>query len=221
MTYTTTLLMTEFVTHDVKRFIVNRPEGFTYQPGQGVQLAINQPEWKEQGRPFTPTSRKEDKVLEFVIKEYPDHQGVTEKLHALTPGEELLISNAFGTITYQGPGVFIAGGAGITPFMAIIRHLAHTGKVADHKLIFSNKTPADVICEKEFRHYFAEDCSLTCTQAYAAGYDNQRITKEYLQEKIEDFKQHFYVCGPSPFNRDVKAALMELGATPETLVFEK
>lgn len=221
MTYTVTLLMTEFVTHDVKRFIVDQPPGFNHQPGQGVELAINQPDWKDKGRPFTPTSLAEDKVLEFTIKGYPDHHGVTEKLHTLRPGEELLMSEAFGTITYQGPGVFIAGGAGITPFMAIIRQLVHTGQLADNSLIFSNKTPADIICKKEFRHYFNDRCILTCTENSAVGYDNRLITKEFLQESIEDFNQRFYVCGPPRFTKDINSALVELGAKPDTLVFEQ
>lgn len=221
MSYTATLLMTEFVTHDVKRFIVGRPSGFAYQPGQGVELAINQPEWKDQGRPFTPTSLGDDKVLEFTIKGYPDHHGVTEKLHTLRPGEELLISEAFGTITYQGPGVFIAGGAGITPFIAIIRQLALEGQLANHMLFFSNKTPADVICEKEFRYYFEDNCILTCTEASEAGYDNRFINKEFLQEKISDFSRRFYTCGPPQFVKDINNALVELGANPDTLVFEQ
>ncbi|QBQ55923.1 flavodoxin reductase [Nitrosococcus wardiae] len=221
MSYTVTLLMTEFVTHDVKRFLISRPFGFEYQSGQGVELAINQPEWKDQGRPFTPTSLGEDKVLEFTIKEYPDHCGVTEKLHTLRPGEELLLSEAFGTITYQGPGFFIAGGAGITPFIAIIRQLARDGQLADHRLIFSNKTPADVICEKEFRYYFDENCILTCTEANGAGYDNRFINKEFLQEKISDFNQRFYICGPPQFVKDINSALVELGAAPNALIFEK
>jgi cytochrome-b5 reductase len=213
--------MTEFVTHDVKRFIIERPSGLDYQPGQGVELAINQPEWKDKGRPFTPTSLKEDKVLEFTIKKYPDHHGVTERLHALRPGEELLMSDSFGTITYQGPGVFIAGGAGITPFMAIIRQLAHDNRLADHTLIFSNKTPADVICEKEFRHYFGDRCLLTCTDSSGAGYDNRFINKEFLKKEIHNFSQRFYTCGPPPFVKDINNALVELGASPDTIVFEK
>ncbi|ADJ28442.1 FAD-binding oxidoreductase [Nitrosococcus watsonii] len=221
MTYTVTLLMTEFVTHDVKRFIVSRPPGFDYQPGQGVELAINQPEWKDQGRPFTPTSLGEDKVLEFTIKGYPDHNGVTEKLHTLLPGEELLMSDPFGTITYQGTGVFIAGGAGITPFMAIIRQLSCQDQLANHTLIFSNKTPADVICEKEFRHYFDEKCILTCTETSAPGYEDRFITKEFLQEKVSDFNQQFYTCGPPQFTKDINNTLLELGANPNALVFEK
>ena len=57
---TVTLLMSEFITHDVKRFVVSKPSGFAFQPGQGVELAINQPEWKEECRPFTPTGFVDD-----------------------------------------------------------------------------------------------------------------------------------------------------------------
>ena len=134
---TVTLLMSEFVTHDVKRFVVSKPPGFTFQPGQGVELAINQPEWKNEGRPFTPTSFVDDQVLEFTIKSYPAHQGVTHKLHSLSPGAELLISEPFGTISYQGPGVFLAGGAGITPFIAILRERARAADI-DHNFLISS-----------------------------------------------------------------------------------
>ena len=130
--------MTEFVTHDVKRFIVSKPNGFNFRPGQGVELAVNEPDWAEQAHPFTPTSLPQDHILEFTIKGYPEHNGVTKRLHSLTSGDELLIGDPFGTITYHGPGTFIAGGAGITPFIAIFRDLAHDNRLKDHTLIFSN-----------------------------------------------------------------------------------
>ena len=73
------------------------------------------------------------------------------------------MSEPFGTISYQGPGVFIAGGAGITPFLAMLRDLARRGELDRQTLIFSNKAPRDVICEKELRHLLGERCILTCT----------------------------------------------------------
>src|SRR5512143_3317014 len=149
MNHTVKLLMSQFVTHDVKHLIVSKPAGFSVVPGQGVELAINRPGLREQGRPFTPTGLAEDGVLEFTIRAYPAHAGVTQALHQLAPGAELLMSDPFGTIHYQGPGVFIAGGAGITPFLAILRDLARKGEADGQALIFSNKTPRDVICEKE------------------------------------------------------------------------
>jgi ferredoxin-NADP reductase len=222
MKHHSTILMTEFVTHDVKRFVLTKPRNFDYKPGQGVEVVIDDPKWRdEEGRPFTPTSLREDKVLEFTIKRYPAHKGVTDKLHSLKAGANLLISEAFGTIKYKGPGVFIAAGAGVTPFIAITRQLAHRGKLNSNSLIFSNKTPTDVICEKEFRHYFGERCILTCTRGSAPGYENRRITPEFLKEKIQDFSQHFYVCGPDEFVEELKSFLKRLGASPDSVVFEK
>jgi len=112
----------------------------------------------------------EDRVIEFTIKGYPEHRGVTKALHGLKPGSRLLMSVSFGTIHYQGRGTFIAGGAGITPFMAILRELASTGDLDGHSLIFANKTPADIICEKELRHYLGVvRCRFLCTDVEASG----------------------------------------------------
>jgi cytochrome-b5 reductase len=214
--------MTEFVTHDVKRFILTKPRNFDYKPGQGVKVVVNEPEWRNQeGRPFTPTSFRDDKVLEFTIKKYPTGDGVTDKLHSLEVGAKLLVSDAFGTITYKGPGYFIAAGAGVTPFIAITRQLARKGKLGSNSLILSNKTPADVICEKELRHHFGSRCILTCTRAAAPGYENRRVTAEFLSEKIRDFSQRFYICGPDSFVAEIKSILKKLGASSNALVFEK
>jgi ferredoxin-NADP reductase len=221
MNYTVTILMTEFVTHDVKRYIVSKPEDFTYQPGQGVELAINKPGVTEEGHPFTPTSLPQDKVLEFTIKTYSQHDGLTKQLNQLTAGDELLLSEPFGTISYQGPGTFIAGGAGVTPFIAILRNVASESSLADHALIFSNKTPADIICEKEFKNYMGERCMLTCTREASSEYEKRRIDQAFLQEKINDFGGHFYVCGPKAFVENINGALKELGANPDALVFEQ
>jgi len=221
MDFTVTLMMSEFVTHDVRRFIVTRPEGFEFEPGQGVELAIAAPEWQDQSRPFTPTSLKDDQVLEFTIKAYPEHNGVTRALHQLRPGDNLLMSKPFGTIRYKGPGVFIAGGAGITPFIAIVRDLARKQKLAHQGMIFSNKTPADIICEKELRHAFGDKLVLTCTQSAAPGYAQRRIDKEFLTEHVTDFNQQFYLCGPPGFMDAVTAALRDLGVEADSLVFEQ
>jgi cytochrome-b5 reductase len=216
-----TLLMSEFVTHDVKRFILEKPADFKFAPGQGALVAINQPGLREDGHPFTPTSLADDKVLEFTIKGYPEHHGLTEKLHALQPGAELVLGDVFGTIQYQGPGVFIAGGAGITPFIAIFRQLAREGKLAGHSLIFSNKTRDDVILEREFRHYLGDRCLFTLTRESAPGYEKRRIDAKFLKEKIHDFGQAFYVCGPPSFVEGITQLLQTFGAKADSVVFEQ
>jgi ferredoxin-NADP reductase len=215
------ILMTEFVTHDVKRFVLERPEGYTFLPGQATEVSINQPGWEKKKRPFTFTSLEEDLVLEFTIKGYFDHDGVTKKLHALKPGEELILRSVWGAITYKGPGVFVAGGAGITPFVAILRRLRQDGKLAGNTLIFSNKAARDVILEAEFREMLGQDLILTLTREDRDDYEHGRIDKSFLQQHVRDFSRNFYVCGPDEFVKNVAATLAELGAKPEAVVVEK
>jgi ferredoxin-NADP reductase len=222
MKHRTTILMTEFVTHDVKRLIVHKPDTFSYTPGQGVEIVIDQDEWREEeGRPFTPTGLITDKVLEFTIKRYPEHKGVTDRLHTLKAGDKLMLSDPFGTISYKGPGVFIAGGAGITPFLSIFRQLVAYRTISQQHLIFSNKTPADVICEKELRYYFGSRCHLIYTRESGPGYEKNRINREYLQKTISNTDQYAYVCGPDQFVEEINEIVKGLGFATETIVFEE
>lgn len=221
MEHTIELLLTQSITHDVRRFITSRPEGFAFESGQGVELAIDLPGWRDKGRPFTPTSLPSDQVLEFIIKGYPDHGGVTRQLHTLNTGARLRMSEPFGTIAYAGPGVFLAGGAGLTPFLSILRRLQAEDGLSGCSLLFSNKTPDDMICEQELRALLGDRATLICSKVEAPGYVHARIDKTYLQQQVKDFSQHFYVCGPKQMVKDVRAALQELGAETSAVVFEQ
>ncbi len=217
------ILKVDYVTHNVKRFILEKPDGFEYIPGQATELSINLPDWKDKKRPFTFTTLNDDQVLEFIIKGYYDHDGVTNKLHQLQSGDELIIRNPWGTINYQGLGVFIAGGAGVTPFIAILRHLRAKNELDGNTLIFSNKTRKDVILEKEFDQMFADqgELILTLTQEENPCYEHGRVDEDFLKDRISDFNQNFYICGPPPMVKDLKQILSELGASTDEIVFEK
>jgi ferredoxin-NADP reductase len=71
---------------------------------------LNKPDWKDKQRPFTFTSLPNAKTLEFIIKVYDDHDGVTKQLGLAKKGDELAIGEPFGAIHYQGPGFFFAAG---------------------------------------------------------------------------------------------------------------
>ena len=65
------ILKVEPVTHDVRRFTVEKPEGFRFEPGQATLVSINKPEWQQEKRPFTFTSLNDWPELEFTIKMIP------------------------------------------------------------------------------------------------------------------------------------------------------
>ncbi|MEF8792537.1 FAD-binding oxidoreductase [Thiohalorhabdus sp.] len=221
MDYRATLLMTEFVTHDVCRYIVERPPGFDFEPGQAVMMALDRPGWAEVRRSFTPTSLPRDRVLEFTIKTYPAHQGLTRELAGTEPGAEVLLSRPFGTLTYRGPGTFIAGGAGITPFLAMLRDLARRDRLTGHRLIYANRKAADIITAQELRHNLGEGCHFLCSKAGGALCDQTGLVdRDYLARMIGTTDQAFYVCGPPGFVDAVNEALGELGAGAEQVLFE-
>ncbi|MGD2083676.1 MAG: flavodoxin reductase [Chromatiales bacterium] len=216
------LLMSGFVTHDTRRFVVSRPEDFEFEPGQGAELTIDSPEWRDKGGPFTPTCLPGDGVLEFTIKRYPEREGLTDRLHALEAGSRLLMSAPFGSIGYRGPGLFIAAGAGITPFLAILRRLAAEGGLTqDHGLLFSNKTAADLICGPELKHYLGDRALFTFTREQDPGHEHHRVNAAFLKAHMGDPDRFFYVCGPDAFVKSVNADLVSLGVHPDHLVYEQ
>jgi len=215
------ILDAHFITHDVKRFVLEKPEGFEFIPGQAADVSINLPGWEDQIRPFTFTCLREKHYLEFTIKIYNDHEGVTNMLGQINAGGELIIHEVFGVIQYKGKGVFIAGGAGITPFIAILRDLYQNDTLGGNKLIFSNKTSADVILEDELQEMLQNDFVKIFTRENVIGFQKRRIDREYLIETIGNFGQHFYVCGPDEFVKSISNELLQLGATADTVIFEK
>lgn len=220
-THIVKIISTSHVTHNVKRFTVQKPAGYSYQPGQATEVSINTPALKNEKRPFTFTSLPDAENLEFTIKIYDDHNGVTKELGNLNAGDELILRDVWGAITYNGPGIFLAGGAGITPFIAIFRHLYKEGKVKGNKLFFSNKTADDIILKHEFRTILGRNFINVLTREKSRKYENTRITADYLKGKINNFRQHFYICGPDQFVTDISKAVTELGADTESLVVEK
>ena len=150
--YVVKVLKADYITPDVKRFVVEKPGGYHFIPGQATDVSVNHPDWKDKLRPFTFTCLNDWNTLEFTIKIYSDHNGVTNELGKLKAGDELIIHDVFGAIHYKGEGIFIAGGAGVTPFIAIFRDLHQKGKTGNNKLLFSNRTTKDIILKDEFEN---------------------------------------------------------------------
>lgn len=214
------ILSTDQVTHDVKRFWVEKPSGYSFIPGQATNVSVNRPDLRNKKRPFTFTGINRDPYLEFIIKIYPSHKGVTSELDKLNPGDEIIIRDVWGVITYKGEGVFIAGGAGITPFISIFRDLQEKNMVAGNTLIFANKTKADIILEQEFRTLLGKDFINILSDEFADGYSHGMLSEDFLKAAVSDFSRKFYVCGPPPMMAAVKGQLANLGVGKNSIVVE-
>lgn len=212
------ILTTHYITHDVKRFVLEKPEGFEYAPGQSARISIDLPGWENKIRSFTFTSLQHWEFVEFIIKIYDDHKGMTSEMGKLKPGAELLLHDIYGSIQYKGPGVFIAGGTGITPFIAIFRALSESGNLRKVALLYSNKTKEDIILHDELTKLLGPAYKNVFTREGVIGFRERRIDRKFLIENIGNFDFRFYVCGPKEFTEEICAALISLGADPESLI---
>lgn len=209
------------ITPDVLTIKTEKPSDYSFSAGQATELAINKEGWKNEIRPFTLTSLPSNDYLEFTIKTYPSHNSMTNELLILKPGDELIIGDSWGTIGYKGEGTFIAGGAGVTPFISIFRFLHSKNEVGNNKLIFANKMRADIINEDEFKRILGKNfiniLSGEETDDYAYGY----ITEDFLIQSGIDLTKYIYVCGPPPMMEAIEQQLLNLNVDKKLIVKEE
>ena len=189
-------------------------------PGQATELSINKPNWQDARRPFTFTCLPSDEFLEFTIKTYPAKKGVTNELLSLVPGDELILHDVWGAIHYKGPGLFIAGGAGVTPFIAIMRWLASENKVAGNRLLFANKSRKDIILEEELSKILGKELVNVLSEEEIPGFEHGFLTEAILSKYLEGYNNNVYVCGPPPMMDLVQGVLAKLGVSENAVTVE-
>lgn len=211
----------EHSTHDVLHIVTEKPKEMDFIPGQATEIFIDKDGWQNEGRPFTFTCLPTDDYLEFMIKTHPDRKGVTNQLLDLKVGDSLIINDIFGAIAYTGEGTFIAGGAGITPFISIFRNLKAQNKLGNNRLIFSNRSKKDIILESEFREMLGNNFINILSQEKFEGYSFGRISEDFIKNNADVATSIFYVCGPPPMMDSVEKQLKHLKVDKNRIVTEE
>lgn len=144
---------------------------------------------------------------------------MTEQIGQLQPGDGVAMKGPFGAISDQGSGISIAGGAGVTPMIAVLRkRLQDHGTLAGSTLIFANKTESDIIWRDRFE---AMDGLKTVFVVDESSGDvpEQRVDRDFLSGFV-DADSRCYLCGPPPMMKAVRAALGELGVKDDRIIEE-
>lgn len=209
----------EHLTHDVLHIVVEKPDEADFHPGQATEVFIDKEGWQNEGRPFTFICLPEEENLEFAIKTYPDHKGVTNELLNLKAGDHLILNDIFGAIEYKGEGTFIAGGAGVTPFISILRMLEANKELHNNTLIFSNKTRDDIILKEEFEAMLGDKFINILSEEESDAYAHGMVSEAFIKEHA-NMDGYFYICGPRPMIAAVEKQLANLGVEANKIVIE-
>jgi hypothetical protein len=209
-----------FLTHDTLKIVTDKPKDFNFIPGQATSVSINIDGWKDDPHPFTITSIPENDYLEFIIKTYAAHKGVTSQLVTLKSGDELILHEVFGAIHYEDEGLFIAGGAGITPFISILKYLKSKNKLGSNSLLYANKSQSDIIMESELSSWLGERFKNILSEEKKEGYEFGFISEKLIKENINNTDSYVYVCGPPMMISAVLLHLQHLGFKKENIIKE-
>ncbi len=204
-------------THNVLDIYTTKPEAYQFKAGQATEVRIDQFKWRNEGRFFAFASSPSQTELEFLIKMNLKQDLVINKILSLKPGDKLRIGKPVGGLHFKGSGTFIAGGVGITPFIAMFRDLKRKGKLAGNTLIYANNTAQDIIFREELRALLGDNFINILnenTKAYAQGY----ITKSFIKAHAKSLNKHFYLCGPPVMVQAVERYLEELAVDDELII---
>ena len=201
-----------------------------HQAGQHVDVRLTAEDGYQAERSYSIASPPEASHLALTIERLDDGEVSPYLSEQLRIGDPLELRGPIGgyfvwNTTLGGPLLLVAGGSGIVPLMAMLRHRAAvrssapTNADAPARLLYSSRTLDDVIYRDEIARLAESDPSLRVshtltrgTPAEWSGY-SRRIDAPMLSEFAWSpaERPHIFVCGPTPMVEAVANALVELG----------
>jgi ferredoxin-NADP reductase len=150
---------------------------------------------------------------------------LTEELRA---GDGLELRGPIGgyfvwDVDHGGPLLLVAGGSGVVPLRAMLRHRQRSGSDVPARLLYSSRTLEDVIYRTELDAL--GDVVYTLTREQPSGWTGyaRRVDTELLAEVAwpADDDPRAFVCGPTSFVETVAAGLVEFGYPPARVKTER
>ncbi len=208
-----------------------------HRAGQHVDVRLVAEDGYQAQRSYSIASAPEDASLWLTVDRIDDGEVSPYLSDVLRPGDGLEIRGPIGgyfvwEFSDGGPLLLIAGGSGIVPLMAMLRHRAHGAEPlrasAPSRLLYSTRTVNDIIYRDELGH-LAEcpdvDVSFTLTRDAPVGWQGYhcRIDRLMLEEVSWPVSEtpRMFVCGPTPLVESVATLLVELGHEPVRIRTER
>jgi ferredoxin-NADP reductase len=217
-----------------KSLILEVPGWEGHRAGQHVDVRLTAEDGYQAQRSYSIASAPEDGRLALVVERLEDGEVSPYLTDELRVGDRLELRGPIGGwFTWEakegGPLLLVAGGSGIAPLMAMIRHRAAARSDAPVRLLYSSRSREETIYAEELDRLAAKDGALevfhTLTRSQPVGWRgySRRIDKEMLEEVAPSPEQRplAFVCGPTPLVETVATALVELGHDPAGVKTER
>jgi propane monooxygenase reductase component len=221
------------VTHDLRHLVLRllEPAELTFFPGQYVDIAVP---GTEATRSFSManTSTREGGRLEFIIKVYPDGLFSSFLDTRLAAGDRLDLTGPFGVFTlregHDEDIVFVGGGAGLAPILALLRSMAERGIDRRATFYYGARRRRDLCFTDELKGLEEKLTNFRYIPALSepAGEDGWEgevglITDVVKRHESDLRRTHAYLCGPPPMVEAAMPMLAALGVPDKHIYYDK
>jgi len=211
------------------------PTWMGHQAGQHVDVRLTAEDGYQAERSYSIASPPEEAPRVMLTVERLDDGEVSPYLvDELRIGDKLELRGPIGgyfvwEAQMGGPLLLVAGGSGIVPLMAMLRHRAAVGSTVPTRLLYSSRSLEDAIYRDELDHLVKSSTMLevvhTLTRVQPPGWTgySRRIDTQMLREVAwpPDQRPLAFICGPTPFVETAAASLVTLGHEPERIKTER
>ncbi|WP_329010963.1 ferredoxin reductase [Micromonospora rifamycinica] len=193
-------------------------------PGQHVDVRLTAPDGYQAARSYSLAGPADDDRVALTVQRVPDGEVSPYLTDAWAEGDPVEVRGPVGgwfvwRPEQTAPVLLVAGGSGVVPLMAMVRARRAAGNRAPFRLVYSVRTPADVIYADELRTRNRDDLGLDVTYVYTRqAPDGWRGEPHRIG--LADVNTHgwpaeleplCYVCGPTGFVETVADLLVGLG----------
>jgi ferredoxin-NADP reductase len=219
----------------VKTFSLLMPGWQGHRPGQHVDIRLTAEDGYQAQRSYSIASAPTDQPMIDISIERVEDGEVSPFLHdVVVVGDRFEVRGPIGGYfvwdgAISGPLLLVAGGSGVVPLMAMVRHRAQIGSGVPCTLLYSSRTPRDVIYGDELSRLGESGNGLrvvhTLTREQPAGWSgySRRIDMSMLAEVLEGTGRmaEVFVCGPTPLVESVGEGLVNIGLAPSQVRTER
>lgn len=214
-------------TRRARTLVLDVPQWPGHRAGQHVDVRLVAEDGYQAQRSYSIASAPESTKVELTIERLTEGEVSPYLADVLRAGDGLELRGPIGgyfvwDIAQSGPVLLVAGGSGVVPLMAMLRHHARAAAgergMAPVRLLYSARAWEDVIYRDELARLSADPLirvQYTLTRESSAAWPGyrRRIDRAMLEEIgwPASTGAQAYVCGPTPLVESVATLLVELG----------
>ena len=204
------------------------PDWIGHLAGQHVDLRLTAEDGYQAQRSYSISSAPGDDDITITVVRIDDGEVSPFLTDELRTGDEIEVRGPIGgyfvwTEQLEGPLLLIAGGSGVAPLRAMLRHHTSTNTVAPVRLLYSARSLDDVLFRAELEG--SPNARFALSRSWPDGWSGHRgrIDRDYIEREGFASAEHpnIFVCGPTPFVESVARTLVELGHDPRRVKTER